>query len=57
MQRRSGTVYVKSQLDREKAETVVLQVLVTDLKAATDKIQTATGIYKYTNCYKQTLYQ
>ena len=37
-------MYVKAQLDREKAETVILEVLVTDLNAATDKEQTATGM-------------
>ena len=36
-------MYVKNQLDRETAEIIILEVLVTDRNAATDKKQTATG--------------
>ena len=43
VQRNSGQVYVKNQLDRETAEIIILEVLVTDKNAAPGKIQTATG--------------
>ena len=40
----NGNVFVKSELDRETAEIILLQILVEDIKAQ-EHPQTATGCY------------
>ena len=39
----NGTLYVKSELDRETVELIVLQIFVEDLNAEEPPVQNATG--------------